>query len=220
MLRGHKQNLVCLRTKGHFTCERVSGDPHRRLSQTWVWLECLRVSCGGTSQQQPAVETEALATAVWVGTVSHKSSWRRLPWAPLQSHRAGDSQTGEQSQQRRSHTVAEVLRPTTDFSTWGSLRNLTLKVSRIWLQTFLRTGETDSWRAQTKPWAHQDQEKGVVTPPETEPDVPVSVQESLVDGSTVASEGSGALAAAVLGGLACRHKSFWRRLPLLPFPLP
>ena len=69
---------------------------------------------------------------------------------------------------------------------WVSLRNLTLKVSRIWLQTFLRTGETDSWRAQTKPWAHQDQEKGAVTPQETEPDLPVSVQESLVDGSTVA----------------------------------
>ena len=68
---------------------------------------------------------------------------------------------------------------------WVSLRNLTLKVSRIWLQTFLRTGETDSWRAQTKPWAHQDQEKGVVTPQETEPDLPVSVQESLADGSTV-----------------------------------
>ena len=37
---------------------------------------------------------------------------------------------------------------------------------------------TDSWRAQTKPCAHKDPEKGVVTPQETEPDLPVSVQES------------------------------------------
>ena len=37
---------------------------------------------------------------------------------------------------------------------------------------------TDSWRAQTKPCAHKDPEKGAVTPQETEPDLPVSVQES------------------------------------------
>ena len=37
---------------------------------------------------------------------------------------------------------------------------------------------TDSWRAQTKPCAHKDPEKGVVTPQETEPDLAVSVQES------------------------------------------
>ena len=36
----------------------------------------------------------------------------------------------------------------------------------------------DSWRAQTKPCAHKDPEKGAVTPQETEPDLPVSVQES------------------------------------------
>ena len=39
---------------------------------------------------------------------------------------------------------------------WESPENLTLKASRIWLQNFHRTGETDSWRAQTKPCAHQD----------------------------------------------------------------
>ena len=37
-----------------------------------------------------------------------------------------------------------------------TLGNLTLKASGIWLQNFHRTGETDSWRAQTKPSAHQD----------------------------------------------------------------
>ena len=50
----------------------------------------------------------------------YKSSWRRLQLAPQQSHQAGDPQTGEQLQQRSSHTVAKILRPTTDFSTWGS----------------------------------------------------------------------------------------------------
>ena len=30
----------------------------------------------------------------------------------------GDSQTGEQLYQRSSHTVVEVLGPTTDFTTW------------------------------------------------------------------------------------------------------
>ena len=32
-------------------------------------------------------------------------------------------------------------------------------MNRIWLQNFHWTGETDSWRAQTKPCAHQDLEK-------------------------------------------------------------
>ena len=41
--------------------------------------------------------------------------------------------------------------------------------------------EIDSWRAQTEPCVHQDQEKGAVTPQETEPNLPVSVQESPVE---------------------------------------
>ena len=39
---------------------------------------------------------------------------------------------------------------------WEIPGNLTLKASGVWLQSFHRTGETDSWRAQTKPCAHQD----------------------------------------------------------------
>ena len=47
---------------------------------------------------------------------------------------------------------------------------------------FHRTGETDSWRAQTKLCVcTRTQEKGAVTPQDTEPDLPVSVQESLVE---------------------------------------
>ena len=44
-----------------------------------------------------------------------------------------------------------------------------------------RTGETDSWRAQTKPCVHQDPEERKMTPQDTEPCLPKSVQESLVE---------------------------------------
>ena len=47
----------------------------------------------------------------------HKSSWRRSPLAPPQSHEADDPQTGEQLNQRNSLTVVKVLGPTTDFQT-------------------------------------------------------------------------------------------------------
>ena len=39
------------------------------------------------------------------------------------------------------------------------------------------TGETDSWRAGTKPCAHQDPGERSSDPQETDPDLPVSVQE-------------------------------------------
>ena len=41
-----------------------------------------------------------------------------------------------------------------------------------------QTVETDPWRAQKILVCIRSQEKGVVTPKETEPDLPVSVQES------------------------------------------
>ena len=46
---------------------------------------------------------------------------------------------------------------------------------------FHRTGKTDFRRAQTKPDTHRNQEKGAVSPQETDSDLPVSVQESLVE---------------------------------------
>ena len=47
------------------------------------------------------------------------------------------------------------------------------------LQNLHRTGETDSWRAQTKLCVHQDPgEMSSVTLEETDSDLPVSVQES------------------------------------------
>ena len=47
---------------------------------------------------------------------------------------------------------------------WSTRKgNLTLEASGICLQNFHRTGETDSWKAQSKPSAHQDPgEKSVV----------------------------------------------------------
>ena len=59
--------------------------------------------------------------------------------------------------------------------------NLTLKVSRIWLQNFHRTGETESWREQQNLLCTRTQEIGGVTPQETEPDLPESVQKSPVE---------------------------------------
>ena len=41
--------------------------------------------------------------------------------------------------------------------------------------------ETDSWRAQTKSCVCQALEKGTVTPQETDPDLPVSVQQSAAE---------------------------------------
>ena len=43
------------------------------------------------------------------------------------------------------------------------------------------TGKQDSWRAQQNLVGTRTQEKGAATPQETEPDLPVSVQESLVE---------------------------------------
>ena len=48
----------------------------------------------------------------------------------------------------------------------------------ILLSELTQSGETDSWRAQTELCVHRTQEKGAVTPEETDPDLPMSVQES------------------------------------------
>ena len=48
-------------------------------------------------------------------------------------------------------------------------------------QDLQRTGKTDSWRVQTNLVHTRTQEKGAVTSQETDPDLPVSVQESLVE---------------------------------------
>ena len=93
--------------------------------------------------------------------------------------------------------------------------NLTLKASGTWLQNFSSTGETDSSRAQTQPFAHQGPGERSRVQKETEPDFPVSVQESVME----AWVDSGLLRGQ--GHLIQQPgpKSFWRRsLSSLPPP--
>ena len=94
----------------------------------------------------------------------HKSSWRKSPLAPLESHPVGDPQIREQFYLRSSWAVAKLLAPTTDFQTWESGKR-TETPQGIWLwrtRVFdyrTSTGKfwnRDSWRAQAKPGAHQD----------------------------------------------------------------
>ena len=66
---------------------------------------------------------------------------------------------------------------TTDFPTWGSGKGTKNSQGVVDYRTY-RTEETDSWRAQTKSCAHQDPGERSNDPQETEPDLPVSVQES------------------------------------------
>ena len=78
------------------------------------------------------------------------------PWADT-------PQTAEQLYQKNSHTVKKVLGPTTDFPTWDLAKGLR-PPQGIWLwrqvgigsQNLHGTGETDSWRAQTKSCVYQD----------------------------------------------------------------
>ena len=48
-------------------------------------------------------------------------------------------------------------------------------------QDLHRTGETDSWRHKQNLVGTSTQEKGAVTPEETDPDLPMSVWESLAE---------------------------------------
>ena len=95
--------------------------------------------------------------------VRNKSSWKRSPFAPPSGHWADDPQTGEQLilQKKLSH-CCKSSRAHNRFSNlgiwqrdWEPPGNLTLKTSGIWLQSFHRTGETDSQRVQAKYCAHQ-----------------------------------------------------------------
>ena len=87
---------------------------------------------------------------------------------------------------------------------WGSPGNLTLKASGIWLQNVHRTGETASWRAQTKPCVHQD--------PGERSSGPTRDWARLACESPVGGQGHW------IQQFWC--KPFWRRSPLPPLPLP
>ena len=58
---------------------------------------------------------------------------------------------------------------------------LTLEARGIRLQNFHTTSETDSQRAQTKPCVHREPGERNSVSTETKPDLPMSVQESLVE---------------------------------------
>ena len=97
---------------------------------------------------------------------------------------------------------------------WEPPGNLTLKASGIWLQNLHKTEETDSWKAEAKPVHTRTQEKEAMTLQETDPEVPVSVQESLaevwVDSGLLQGQGHWIP--------QCLHKTFWRRSPLSSLP--
>ena len=76
----------------------------------------------------------------------------------------------------------KVLGPATYFPTWQRdwepPGNMTLEASGIWLQNLHRTGETVSEEHKQNLVCTRTQEKGAVTPQETDTDLPVSIQES------------------------------------------
>ena len=126
---------------------RVWGSP----AEAWVSSGLLR--WWGTDSSSPGKCSE------W-----HKSSWRKSPLAPLESHPVGNPQIREQFYLRSSWTVAKLLGPTRDFQTWKSgKRTETLQGILLWRTRVCdyrtSTGKfwnRDSWRAQAKPGAHQD----------------------------------------------------------------
>ena len=117
---------------------RVWGSP----AEAWVSSGLLR--WWGTDSSSPGKCSE------W-----HKSSWRKSPLAPLESHPVGNPQIREQFYLRSSWTVAKLLGPTRDFQTWKSGKSTE------------NPRETESWRAQQNLLCTRTQEKGTVTPEET-----------------------------------------------------
>ena len=195
-------------------CTRTQG-PHRDWPECLLCLPWRYESAVACCRRMGSGCSRAGLYSMW-----HGPSWRRSPLPPPWGHRAPDPKTAEQLFQRNSCTVKKVLGPTTEFPTWGSgkgtekLKVLTLEASGIWLQNLHRTGETDSWRAQTKFVCTRTQVRGAVTPQKTDPNLPVSVQESLVE----AGVSSGLLQGRGYWVCQCLHRTFWRRSALSPLP--
>ena len=112
---------------------------------------------------------------------------------------------------------------TTEFPTWGYAKG-TENPQAIWLwssvgfdyRIYTRLRK-QTLRRQKQNLAHaRTQEKGAVAPQKTDPDVPVSVQESLtevwVDSGLLQGQGDWIP--------QCLHKTFWRRSPLSSLPPP
>ena len=98
------------------------------------------------------------------------------------------AETVEQLYQINSHTVKKVLGCTTDFPTWGSGKG-TENPQGIWLwrpvgfdyRTYKGQGKQTLGGHKQNLVHTRTQEKGAVTPEETDPDLPVSVQNSLAE---------------------------------------
>ena len=147
----------------------------------WVSPVEARVS-SGLMQEQGLWLQQTCPRSMW-----HKPSWRRSPLAPSYSHWADNPQTAKQLYQRNSHTVKKVLGHTTDFPTGDlakrlrTLSEFELEASWIWLQTSTGLGKQTLGGHKQNLLCTKSQEKGAVSPWETDSDFPVSFQESLVE---------------------------------------
>ena len=162
MLEGCKQNLVHTRTEG-----KEKWSPKRQ-SQTCLWVfQSVRRrhrsalawgGDGGSGCSRPG------RCGVW-----RKSSWRRSPLAPLYSHRADNPQDWRIRPKKFSH----CCKSSRAHNRFPNLRiqQRDWEPQGIWLWRPVgfdyrtstgKSRKTDSWRAQTKPCAHQ--EKGAVAP--------------------------------------------------------
>ena len=161
--------------------ERIS-DLHRRLwTCLWVCEYLLQRHGSATACLR---DRGSDCSRPWRRGMWHKSSWRRLALAPPKSCQADNPQTGEQLYQRSSCAVAKVLEPTTDSPTCRSHKG-TENPQGIWLWRPVgfdyrtSTGLGNRLLAGTMKLVDiRTQEKGAVTPQETEPDLPVSILES------------------------------------------
>ena len=168
-------------------CVHQDPETPQRVSQTCLWVfECLlwrrgsAVTCCG---DRGSGCTRSGSCSVW-----DKPSCRRSPLAPPYRHLADDPQTAEQLYQRNSLTVKKVLGPTTDFPTWGSSKGPE-NPQGIWLwrpvgfdyRTSTGLGKQTLGGHRQNLMCTRSHEKGRVSLQETEPDLPVSVQESPVE---------------------------------------
>ena len=147
MLGGLKQNFVHTRTQG----------PHKRLSQTCLWVfECLlwrngsALACMGPGAP---VGPGALAEADLGGTAC-ESHYRATKQTTTSWRIIIPNKFSHCCESSRAHNIFH--NPGIWQRDWEPPGTLTLVASGIWLQNFHRTGETDSWRAQTRPCVHQD----------------------------------------------------------------
>ena len=136
----------------------------------------------------------------------------------------GNPQTGEQLHQKRSHTVAKVLGPTTDFPTWGSSKGIE-NPQGTWLRksagfdysTSTGLGENNFLKGRNKilctPGPRRKEQWPHKRLKETYQWVSGSLQQR--HRSTVTCHWVGVLTTTVLRAKAGWHKSFGRRLPLL-----